>query len=503
MSALKIKRGNLNLKKLSSTEPFDTKQKAGAVFIEGFANKATVDRGNDFIAPDAWELDNFKKNPIILFNHGFDTLGGTPIGKATQVKPTEDGLFLKVRLSNSEVPAIKAVRNLVEERILQAFSVGFEPKETESMEVGEGDTKQAVNRIVKAELFEVSIVGVPMNQDSLFELSEKSLTTKSLYEIKKEVLEQKGAKFALELHDKIKSMMDAGEDHDEILETLAEAASLDIIEVKDILAGNKEPTEDFKLAVDATFETKQEDEDEEDEEEDEEDKSKENKQGDEEEDEEDGEEEDDEGKGAEEKSADEEDGEGQQKQDFQDCVSSKIPKLLEEGMEQDQAVAAAISQCQEDGKCTIAPEAKAEVFGVCFSAVDKFNDTGEWDFSTLSDTAIFVSTSEPDTKQATPEGEEPQPTEAIKTEVEETDFGSPFLDGQKQTNVLLGALISEIQGLREQMTSLSAQTEVQSEETDLKESDNPSDEGGVEDKNLDYAKKRIETLEEKLKDLGY
>ena len=61
----------------------------GETVIEGWANKAVVDRGKDFIGKSAWDLTNFEKNPVILFNHDKDK----PIGKALGVEATDDGLW--------------------------------------------------------------------------------------------------------------------------------------------------------------------------------------------------------------------------------------------------------------------------------------------------------------------------------------------------------------------------------------------------------------------------
>lgn len=512
-----LKRNNKDVKKVAATEAFDIKQKAGSVFIEGFANKATVDRGNDIIDPKAWELDNFKKNPIILFNHGFDTLGGTPVGRATQIKPTEDGLFLKVRLSNSEAPGIKMVRDLVEERILRAFSVGFEPKQTEKAEVGEGDSAKQINRITKAELFEVSIVGVPMNQDSLFEVTEKALKTKSLYEIKKDVLEQKGASYAQDLHEKIHSLEEAGRERILVMEDLAEAATLELEDVKDILAGNTEPTEDFKVAADAIFkEGNTDDEDEDDEEKDSKESgdSADDKDKDSEDKAADGESEDDEDEGSSESEDDEDEGsdeseEKDSKQDFQDCVAGKIPTLLNDGMEQDQAVAVAISKCQEEGKCMIAEDSKHAVFAACFDAVEKFSETGEWDFQSFDSADIVISstgTDMADTKQAEQEGDNGVTT-PIKTSPSEDEFGSPFLDQQKQTNVLLGVLVAEIGKLSAAVAQLNASGAVDEDDKaaseDMEDEEETMAEEDVDKKTLDKAQKSLESLSKRLKNLGY
>ena len=61
MSGLKLK---------TCVEHLETKAlEDGSVYIEGWANKAVVDRGKDLISSKAWDLSNYKKNSIILFNH--------------------------------------------------------------------------------------------------------------------------------------------------------------------------------------------------------------------------------------------------------------------------------------------------------------------------------------------------------------------------------------------------------------------------------------------------
>ena len=53
----------------------------GGLDIKGSASTNALDRAGDIINADAWTkggLDNFKNNPIILFNHNYDK----PIGRA-------------------------------------------------------------------------------------------------------------------------------------------------------------------------------------------------------------------------------------------------------------------------------------------------------------------------------------------------------------------------------------------------------------------------------------
>jgi HK97 family phage prohead protease len=148
---------------------FDIKAKEGGrIVIAGFANANTIDRGIERIEPKAWKLDNFKKNPVILFDHGIDMAFGTlPIGKAIKVEPRDGGLYTEIEISNSKTEKLTAVRDLIEEGILKTFSVGFDPKNVTT----DGDVKL----ITDAELLEISVVPIPMNQDSTFSILSKSM----------------------------------------------------------------------------------------------------------------------------------------------------------------------------------------------------------------------------------------------------------------------------------------------------------------------------------------
>lgn len=515
----KTKKSELDLKKLACDDAFDVKAASQGVFIEGFANKSTVDRGDEIIQGDGktpvWELDNFKRNPIILFNHGMDTLGGTPVGKAMEVREGPDGLYLKVKMSNSQAPGIRMVRELVEERILKAFSVGFNPKQSDMVE----QDGKSIRKISKAELFEVSIVGVPMNQDSLFELSEKSLTTKSFHQLKGEILVAKKATAAA----RVEMMLAQTASRKDVIALVAKAGKIELSELLDMLAGDKELPEAVEAAFPAAI--KQADlkqtleealsalgegadetavlaelrsklegdktDEEETEETQDDDKTEAGKE----------EEEADDGGGKDPPKPDAEDGGGKteeedqsgdddakRKADFQDCVNARVPKLIEDGMEQDEAVAAAIAQCQESGKCQLTPESKSQVYAEVFAALD----TKATPVMGLSSIA-FKTTEEEQANQA--------PTTPVKTEDNAENFGSPFLEAAKQTNVLLGALISEIQGLRKEVTGLSKETSVASEDDPSKVQAESSD--GKAKPIEDDAEKRLASLNQRLKTLGH
>jgi HK97 family phage prohead protease len=149
------------MKQLALVSTFkSTEGSRGGLVIEGWANKAVVDRGGDLINKEAWNLDNFHKNAMILYNHDRDK----PIGKALKVEPRDEGLYIKARISGSSDPEIAKIRDLIKEGILNTFSVGFDCKREEKSASGH-------NEIKEAELFEVSVVTLPMNQDSTFNVS--------------------------------------------------------------------------------------------------------------------------------------------------------------------------------------------------------------------------------------------------------------------------------------------------------------------------------------------
>jgi HK97 family phage prohead protease len=143
----------------------------GSVMIRGMASTNHSDRAGDVISAEAWTkggLENFKNNPVILFNHDYDK----PIGRATGVKVTENGLELEAKISKS-APA--AVCELVKDGVLGAFSVGFKVKDADYLKETDG------LMIKDAELFEVSVVSVPCNQAATFSLA-KSFDSVDEYE---------------------------------------------------------------------------------------------------------------------------------------------------------------------------------------------------------------------------------------------------------------------------------------------------------------------------------
>lgn len=125
----------------------------------------TIDRMGDVIQSSGWRLDNFKRNPIALFNHRADFI----VGKWRDLR-IEDGVLrghLQLAPEGTS-PRIDEIRKLVEAGILKATSVGFKPLKYEAL------NKDSVPpnpfgglRFLEQELVETSLVSVPANPNAL------------------------------------------------------------------------------------------------------------------------------------------------------------------------------------------------------------------------------------------------------------------------------------------------------------------------------------------------
>lgn len=126
--------------------------------ISGVANATTVDRIGDLIPKSAWKLENFLKNPVMLWEH----CSANPIGRVLIVEARDDGLYFEAEIGSKTgkiTERQEEIIALLRQGVLKSFSVGFIPKSIER--------KDDVSIVKEAELLEISLVSVPMNQDSL------------------------------------------------------------------------------------------------------------------------------------------------------------------------------------------------------------------------------------------------------------------------------------------------------------------------------------------------
>lgn len=199
------------LKVEKASSPDDGMDKP-SIYIEGYANTISKDRVGDVIVAEAWTkgaLTNYLKNPIILGFHDHTN----PIGVAEQVSVDPNGLKVKARIS----PAAEDEYNLIADGVLKAFSVGFTIKDAEY------DSETDVFLIKDVELYEISVVSVPANQDCVFEMS-KSFKDSAEYQDFKKSFSKKSVEPSTPKVSKEKTLMDP-KDLEQLMKQTAESTA--------------------------------------------------------------------------------------------------------------------------------------------------------------------------------------------------------------------------------------------------------------------------------------
>lgn len=139
-----------------------TPDKEDSDLLHMLASNDTLDRYDEVIDANGWQLDRYRRNPVIQNSHQYGDILHT-IGRAETTEVVNGSLVQVWRFATKENPMAKIARDLYRGRFLNASSVGFIPHEWEN-----GDTKAGYRRkYTKAELLEVSAVGIPANPDAL------------------------------------------------------------------------------------------------------------------------------------------------------------------------------------------------------------------------------------------------------------------------------------------------------------------------------------------------
>lgn len=125
----------------------------------------SVDRDGDIVQQSGWQLDNYLKNPVVLFQHDNEAF---PIGKCVAIG-IEDGMLVgTVQFVDADVPCAgdpaEACWRLAQEGYLNAVSVGFKVLDWDFSD-DEDNPHGAI--FSKMELLEWSIVTIPANPEAL------------------------------------------------------------------------------------------------------------------------------------------------------------------------------------------------------------------------------------------------------------------------------------------------------------------------------------------------
>ena len=128
-----------------------------------------VDRDSEVLIPSGVDLENYRKNPVVMWGHDWHGGPGSVIGKALWVKAKGNQVLAKIKFAAHETAQL--VMSLYRDKFLHTFSVGFIPGQghapTEADLRKHPDWVSARHIHDTWELLEFSAVPIPSNPDAL------------------------------------------------------------------------------------------------------------------------------------------------------------------------------------------------------------------------------------------------------------------------------------------------------------------------------------------------
>lgn len=142
--------------------------------IRGTANANIIDRVQERLDPRGLDANDYLRNPQLLAHHSYYM----PIGQVEVLDPQEDGVHFDGWVGDpaavggpEHLTAMQhEMRSLIAQRILKTVSVGFIPHKFRAPLYNDSGEMEEPLVIEKWELLELSVVAVPCNQLSLFEV---------------------------------------------------------------------------------------------------------------------------------------------------------------------------------------------------------------------------------------------------------------------------------------------------------------------------------------------
>jgi HK97 family phage prohead protease len=126
--------------------------------IEGIFSTPAVDRHDEVVIQEGWKLDDYIKNPVVLWSHDNYQF---PLAQMVRIGFENGQLAGAMKFAVDEYDVAKTAFNLMKGKYLRAFSVGF------MNNVYEIDNETEIVKLIENVLLEVSVVNVPANQEAL------------------------------------------------------------------------------------------------------------------------------------------------------------------------------------------------------------------------------------------------------------------------------------------------------------------------------------------------
>lgn len=145
--------------------------------LEFIGTTEGIDRDGEVIKADAWQVDEYTKNPVVQWAHDYSS---PPIGKTLSIRrDKKNSTIFEIEFADKETYEFAdTIFKLCKGGFLNATSVGFIPLE---FDTGKKETDPR-RTYTKVELLEVSIVPVPSNPDALVTAREAGLITVKEFE---------------------------------------------------------------------------------------------------------------------------------------------------------------------------------------------------------------------------------------------------------------------------------------------------------------------------------
>jgi uncharacterized protein len=126
----------------------------------------SIDSDGDVISSKGWDLAQFKRNNIVLWQHDRNAL---PVGKVVDIGVEGNALKATVEFPEATInDHADKVFQLLKQGYLSACSVGFMPTDYTISDRVTKSGRPGLD-IAKAQLYELSIVTLPANFDALVE----------------------------------------------------------------------------------------------------------------------------------------------------------------------------------------------------------------------------------------------------------------------------------------------------------------------------------------------
>lgn len=128
------------------------------------ANTNAVDKHRTRITPSGLEFDEYRSNPILLWNHNLEK----PLANGCNIREQDGRVILEVPYENFDMedPEVESIVRKVKKGIIRAASIGFTFSDNDAYPQ-EDENGNLFVEIRKAKLLEVSLTSVGSNPETL------------------------------------------------------------------------------------------------------------------------------------------------------------------------------------------------------------------------------------------------------------------------------------------------------------------------------------------------